>query len=227
MKRSIQFVVAVCLVVPLLLTAANLGAQDAAPAREWYLGKVLFKSNRDGGEAIYAMNPDGSGVRRIGDANAGYYYAEALRRDTLTADGRYRLFVRLVGGDYQIWQEGTTSGWLTYIAGSGGGTDYDPVWAPDTRYVAYVSQADGNDEIHLLDRKTGQDRRLTSNTWEWDKHPSFSPDGSQIVFWSNRQAEWKHIWIMGADGSSQRNLSGWEKSNDWDPVWVKQIPSER
>ncbi|MHB0877334.1 MAG: TolB family protein, partial [Anaerolineae bacterium] len=75
--------------------------------------------------------------------------------------------------------------------------------------------------------QTGEDRRLTNNTWEWDKHPSFNSDGSQIVFWSNREAQWKHIWLMNADGSEQHNLSGWLQSNDWDPVWVKEAPTAR
>jgi TolB protein len=61
---------------------------------------------------------------------------------------------------------------------------------------------------------------LTMNTWEWDKHPSWSPDGTQIVFYSNREGGHKQIWIMDADGSNQRNLSHDEFEN-WDPVWIR------
>ncbi|MDX1521931.1 MAG: hypothetical protein R3264_09915 [Anaerolineae bacterium] len=35
--------------------------------------------------------------------------------------------------------------------------------------------------------------------------PSWSPDGHEIVFLSDRTGSWE-IWIMGADGSNQRPL---------------------
>jgi Tol biopolymer transport system component len=63
-------------------------------------------------------------------------------------------------------------------------------------------------------------QRLTFNDWEWDKHPSWSPDGSQIVFWSNRETGLHQLWIMNRDGSNQRRLLE-SPANDWDPVWVK------
>ena len=63
-------------------------------------------------------------------------------------------------------------------------------------------------------------RRLTTNTWEWDKHPSWSGDGRQIVFYSNRDSGRRQIWIMDADGGSLRNISN-NGYNDWDPVWIK------
>jgi len=226
-RHRTWLVLAIALVFPLLISVGHLAAQEAVPTREWYVGKILFKSDRGGKEAFYAMNSDGSEVQLVQDPNAGFYYAEALQRDVTSPDGRYRLFVNQFGGDYQIWEQDTVTGAQRYVTGGTEGADYDPAWAPDTRWVAYVSQADGNDEIHLFDRQTGLDKRLTSNSWEWDKHPSWSPDGKQIVFWSNREAEWKHIWVMNADGSQQHNLSGWGKYNDWDPVWIKQMPSVR
>ena len=62
--------------------------------------------------------------------------------------------------------------------------------------------------------------RLTFNDWEWDKHPTWSPDGAKIAFWSNRDTARRQIWVMNADGSGQRNLSN-SDYNDWDPVWVR------
>ncbi|MGI6209848.1 MAG: TolB family protein, partial [Anaerolineae bacterium] len=227
MKR-IAFL-ALGLVLALVPATGGLLAQEpersADWSPEWYVGKILFKSDRDGQEAFFAVNPDGSGLVRVDDPNVGFYYAEARTQDLTSSDGRYRLFVREVGPDLQIWQQDLQTGDISYIVGGSLGADYEPAWAPDSRYVAYVSQSDGNDEIHLYDRLTNTDRRLTQNTWEWDKHPSFSPDGSQIVFYSNRQARFRHIWLMNADGSQPQNLSGWGAYNDWDPVWIKEAPS--
>ncbi|MCB0158245.1 MAG: PD40 domain-containing protein, partial [Caldilineaceae bacterium] len=59
-----------------------------------------------------------------------------------------------------------------------------------------------------------------NNDWEWDNHPSFSPDGSQIVFMSNRNSGRRQLWIMDADGGNQRQLADFP-FEAWDPVWVK------
>jgi len=68
--------------------------------------------------------------------------------------------------------------------------------------------------------------RLTQNTndWEWDKHPSWSEDCSQVIFHSNRSGQ-DQIWIMDFwsmeyDGQNQRQISDGQ-FNDWNQIWVK------
>jgi TolB protein len=97
---------------------------------------------------------------------------------------------------------------------------YDPVWSPRGDWIAYVSQEFGNDDIFTVSPQGSDKERLTFNDWEWDKHPTYSPDGSQIVFWSNRVTGRRQLWIMNADGSEQRVLLE-SPHNDWDPVWIK------
>jgi TolB protein len=60
---------------------------------------------------------------------------------------------------------------------------------------------------------------LTANNNLWDKHPTWSPDGTQIVFFSNREGNRRQLWLMNADGSGQRNISN-NTYEDWDPIWV-------
>jgi len=60
---------------------------------------------------------------------------------------------------------------------------------------------------------------LTNNDWEMDAHPSWSPDGEQIVFWSNRSGL-KQIYVMDADGGNVRNISKTEW-DEYDPIWIK------
>ena len=99
--------------------------------------------------------------------------------------------------------------------------NYDPAFAPDGYNVAFVSIVSGADEIYQINRDGGGFAQLTTgSTWQWNKKPSWSPDGRSIIWWSNRDTGRKQIWIMNADGSDVRNLSN-DEFNDWDPVWVR------
>ena len=102
-----------------------------------------------------------------------------------------------------------------------GSINYDPTFAPDGYNIAFVSIASGADEIYRINRDGGGFAQLTTGaTWQWNKKPSWSPDGKNIIWWSNRDTGRKQIWIMNADGSKPRNLSN-NEFNDWDPVWVR------
>ena len=48
-------------------------------------------------------------------------------------------------------------------------------------WIAFVSTDPGGDEIYRVDPTGAVSQRLTFNTWEWDKHPSWSPDGDRFV----------------------------------------------
>lgn len=96
---------------------------------------------------------------------------------------------------------------------------YSPAWSPDGRYIAYVSNENGNDDIFVYDFQAQKSTRLTTSSYYWNKHPSWSPDGKKIVFWSNRTGR-PQIWVMDADGKNQTNLSN-SLYNDINPVWIK------
>jgi len=59
--------------------------------------------------------------------------------------------------------------------------------------------------------------RLTNNT-ERDYKPSWSPDGSKIVFTSDRGGQPGDIYVMNANGTSQTNITQWP-GPDTDPSW--------
>ena len=69
----------------------------------------------------------------------------------------------------------------------GRGRITDLVWSPDGARVAFVSQENKSDDIWVINADGTKPRNLTPNSWQWDKHPSWSPDSRRIVFWSNRE----------------------------------------
>lgn len=208
---------------PLLTTAAGI-----PQTVEGLRGSIIFLSDRLGSSVqLYVMQPDGSNPRLCECSNV----LEAMvLRDVTSPDGQLFLFEKKVGGslrtqvDQQIWTHNNRTGYEAMLTGEGPGfpgIDYEPAWSPDSRHIAWVSTTDGNDEIYTHDGVSGENKRLTVNDIAWDKHPSFAPDGSQIVFWSNRDsAVRKQIWVMNLDGSGQHNISR-NAYNDYDPIWVK------
>jgi catechol 2,3-dioxygenase-like lactoylglutathione lyase family enzyme len=207
------------------------------------IGRIGFISDRDGGQPwYYVMDADGSNVQRLSGPEL---YNAALVRDTLDPTGQYQAIVTLprnpsndpeVGKNYEISLVRLSDGYIWYIAGGERGADYAPAYCQaDPRYIAYTSQQSGNDEIFVVDLLSSHGRnvplqttRLTQNDWPWDKHPSWSPDCRQIVFYSNRDGR-NQIYVldflgMGFLGAHERNLSN-NLYNDWDPVWFKPPPA--
>ena len=214
------------LLVPIVGTlAAPLPTETATPTPNsvpaLLLGKIAFYSDWSGNAELYVMNPDGSDLARLTD---GWFYEQAVKRDRLSADQRFRAFVRLAPNE-----RGNLAAIFVYddfyaserqASFFGGGIAYDPVWSPVSEQIALVSNDTGNDEIWILNRDGGAVRQLTQDNFSWwDKHPSWSPDGRSLVFWSNRSGQ-RQLWLMGADGSGQTRLPQ-PDANNWDPVWIK------
>jgi hypothetical protein len=183
---------------------------------EIYRQKIVFRTNRSGAEETYALDPNSGELFRV---NEPWVHSLAYDRMSFSPDGAKRAIVKedsnrvlqiqlrdlTYGGDRQI----TT---LKNIS-------YDPAWSPQGNLIAFVSKDGGNDEIYTITTDGSIISKLTARSNSWDKHPSFSPDGSQIVFFSNRDTGRRQLWIMNADGSNQRNLSS-NQYEDWDPIWI-------
>ena len=208
------------------------------PIPQELIGKIIFLSNRSGGlkplaePLVYVIDPDNGDLAVLNDDT---FYKTALVRDIYSADQRYRAFVRTIDGTPAIfaydYQDKSVKPITFFLPGQGA---WDPVWSPTQDRIAFVSNADvPDDEIWIANRDGSGLQRLTElnaaynareigkNTFipEVNGHPSWSPDGSQIVFWSNRNRR-REIFVMDADGSNVRSLST-TRHDDWNPIWIK------
>jgi Tol biopolymer transport system component len=76
----------------------------------------------------------------------------------------------------------------------------------EARWSVFVMSSDGSERIALAE---GQSGFLSAPTW--------SPDGSQIAFVSDRDGN-PDIWVMDSDGSNQVNLTSHD-AKDHSPAW--------
>ncbi len=98
-----------------------------------------------------------------------------------------------------------------------------PSWSADGRRIVfalgtwkYNQSAPSNAEIYVMNADGTEQSRLTHNAG-YDGHPSWSPDGSKIVFESVREGA-PAIYAMNADGSDQTRLSRGHGQNGF-PSW--------
>ena len=91
--------------------------------------------------------------------------------------------------------------------------------------IVFTSNRDGNDEIYVMNPDGSGQTRLTNNpTIDWN--PSWSPDGTKIVFISDRDRSHGdfQIYVMNADGSGVVRLTnnpGWDVEPSWSPDGTK------
>jgi Tol biopolymer transport system component len=172
------------------------------------------------------------------DANAGQWQATGtLEEDSLVVaynlmmrlddfeDGVYRVvpatnvlaFSR--GGDlYVINADGTGLRQLT----TGLGEDWEAAWSPDGSRIAFTRYREelgnprwGEATIYVVNADgTGLLRLSSRGDSVYDAHPSWSPDGTRIAFYSRREhdADPSHmndsdIYVMHADGTGAVRLT--------------------
>lgn len=185
----------------------------------------------------YVINVDGSGLRRVsrglGRTTCGYFYDDDRRlfySSTEHADTAcpprpdysqgyvWALF------DYDIYaakSDGSDTRRLT----TNPGYDAEGTLSPDGKTIVFTSLREGDLDIYAMSVGGANVRRLTQ-TLGYEGGAFFSPDGKHIVYrayhpqTAQDSAEYRallgrhlvrpsrmEIWVMGADGSGQRQVT--------------------
>ena len=93
---------------------------------------------------------------------------------------------------------------------------WTPVYSPDGTRIAFVHNAAGRGQIHVMSSDGSDAVNISQNAFS-DRSPAWSPDGTRLAFASERSGDWD-IWTMNADGSGQRRLAG-NPGLDRAPAW--------
>ena len=167
------------------------------------------------------------------------------RRVTNTAAEEYDLdwsaggqiaYAANTGAGFEIWVvDASGSGDPTDLTGPTPdsefpGSQFQPSWSPDCTMIAYASDNDiwvMNNDIWVMNTDGTNPRNLTSGAITIDgrtlgdgkeEQPAWSPDGTRIVYVSDRAGGDTDIWVMNADGTGHRVLHD-NSDPEWKPAW--------
>lgn len=159
---------------------------------------------------------------------ADFYKIKTAKTPKISPDGMTVLFVvnqmdsASNGYRNQIWitpLEGGEQKQLTYM----GTSNHSPVWSPDGKSIAYVSNAMGSSQIWLMNVKTQETQQLTNLTggaWQ----PVWSPDGKKIAFLSETKFEGRNPeGLYDIKIYSQLRYRWWYDENRYDEGWRSHI----
>lgn len=128
------------------------------------------------------------------------------------------LYLSYFNGNPRIYVYDIETGKQRLIAETRNPT-FAPRWSPDGKWILYSMAMAGNTDIYKIPSSGGGTPLRLTNTPGINIGGSFSPDGSRIVFESDRSGS-QQIYVMNADGSQQQRISffgGRAATPEWSP----------
>lgn len=179
------------------------GSQDAETDAQWSPDGVHLSYSRAPPPSewrrswIWIVRADGRGAHRLARGQFARWSPDGARLvlDAPTAGSDGDLFV--------VSADGTSRRRLTHTAA----LEQPAGWSADDRilFTRYAADGSGRSTILVIGANGRGLRRLTDGRHA-DEAAAWSPDGSQVLFTSDRTGH-RQVFVMSADGSDERNLS--------------------
>ena len=170
--------------------------------------RIGFVSDREGNKDIYTINTDGSDLVRLTD-HPGDDYAPAW-----SPDGSRIVFLSDRNGihysqPFIMNADGSGASLLSAKLGS------SPSWSPDGKMMVVAFGRNENPDIYVINADGSGLKRLTDHP-AVDVLTSWSPEGTQIAFYSNRDGD--DIYVVNVDGTELTRLTH-HPATDISPIW--------
>ena len=175
-----------------------------------FRGKIAYISDQTGFKELYMMNVDGTGVVQLTN------HRSLVINPDFSPNGTDILFTSYRSGNPDLIRLNLASRQETRVS-SRRGLNISGRFSPNGNEVALTMSEQNGSDIYVV--SGGGSRRLTS-TWGIDVDPSWSPDGSRLVFVSDRMGS-PQLFVMNASGAGERRLTTRGRYNvtpAWSPV---------
>lgn len=181
---------------------------------------VYSSQNFDGTSSMSVIRFDGTGRRQLLDDTF------SNEQPVWSPNGQWIAFAsNRSGATFDLWRMDPRGGNLERLTPTDGIQEGNPDWSPDGARLAFDACISvtfpcpgfhPNYEIWTLAGNGALERLTNAPGIDWN--PAFSPDGSTIVFRSDR-THYTALWLMNADGSNERILTPQQFQGGVDPAW--------
>jgi TolB protein len=173
--------------------------------------QIAFMSGRDGNPEIYAMNVDGSNLRRLTNNQAGD------SSPTWSPSGSQIAFTSDRTGKAQIYVMNSSDGSGVRRLTVNESEADRPTWSPPPfNEIAYAASTGPGYDIKVLEVSTGQIRALTFGEGS-NEGPAWAPGGRHLAFTSTRAGGRTQVFTIGRDGRGLRQIT--REGNNQTPAW--------
>ena len=84
------------------------------------------------------------------------------------------------------------------------GANWDPIWSPDGRMIAFVSDRSESAQIFVMNADGTEQRQVTEG--DSSVVPTWSPDGRKLAFCS-KKSEGFDIYTINIDGTEKTRIT--------------------
>lgn len=135
----------------------------------------------------------------------------------VSPDGSTLVFVSNTKGSKNIWLADRSGANVRQLTTWENSDQVDPDWTPDGKRIVFASTRNAAVfNIWIISVDGTSFMPLTANAGA-NRQPRVSPDGTEIVFTSNRTGK-RELWLMAIDGTNQKAI-GPQSIFVNDPAW--------